>query len=288
MQTTSSNNLTGVSWGAILAGAACAAALSFILLILGFGLSLSSISPWSGSSAIAVIGVSSIVWVAFTQLAASGLGGYVAGRLRVRWLDVHDHEVYFRDTAHGLITWAVATLFAVVLLGSAVSSILDSVAETGAEAAGTTLSTSGTLTETESGNAAQRPDYFIDALLRAAPGADNSQRADNAVRSELSTILFRNISNGDVDAEDYRYAAQIVSNHTELTQQQAQERVARIVTEARVTATAARQAALDAAKDARKVAAYSALWMVVALLGGAFFSSFMATVGGRQRDSMDQ
>lgn len=289
MQTTSSNNHTGVSWGAILAGAACAAALSFILLILGFGLGLSSVSPWSGSgAAVAVIGVSSIVWVAFTQLAASGLGGYVAGRLRVRWVDVHDHEVYFRDTAHGLITWAVATLFAVALLGSAVSNILGGGSETGAEAAGRAFSPASTTAETESGDAGQRPDYFIDSLLRAAPGADNDQRANSDIRSELSTILFRNISDGEVDAEDYRYAAQIVSNHTELTQQQAQERVARMVNEARVAATAASQAALNAAEDARKVAAYSALWMFVALLGGAFFASFMATVGGRQRDSMYQ
>ena len=43
--------------------------------------------------------------------AASGVGGYLAGRLRVRWRDTDVDEVHFRDTAHGLLTWAVATLF---------------------------------------------------------------------------------------------------------------------------------------------------------------------------------
>lgn len=65
------------SWGAILAGAAAAAALSLILLLLGVGLGLSAVSPWAheGISS-AAFGMSTILWVTFTQLAASGVGGY--------------------------------------------------------------------------------------------------------------------------------------------------------------------------------------------------------------------
>ena len=75
--------VSGVSWGAILAGAAAAAALSLILLILGTGLGLSSVSPWAGQGASAIaFGLTTIAWLTFTQLAASGMGGYLAGRLR--------------------------------------------------------------------------------------------------------------------------------------------------------------------------------------------------------------
>ncbi|MFD2271336.1 hypothetical protein ACFS07_10010 [Undibacterium arcticum] len=104
-------NASGVSWGAIFAGAAAAAALSLILVILGFGLGLSAVSPWANNGASATtIGMSTILWIAFTQIAASGLGGYLAGRLRVKWANVHGDEVYFRDTAHGFFAWAVASL----------------------------------------------------------------------------------------------------------------------------------------------------------------------------------
>src|SRR6188768_1806479 len=85
------DSVSGVSWPAIFAGATAAAALSYVLVILGFGLGLSSISPWTnaGTSAKA-LGVATIIWLAFTQIAASGMGGYLAGRLRSKWAGVHD------------------------------------------------------------------------------------------------------------------------------------------------------------------------------------------------------
>lgn len=95
----SSNSTPAVSWGAVFAGAAAAAALSFLLMVLGFGFGLLSVSPWSGEGVDAqTIGFGSIVWLIIIQLAAAGLGGYLAGRLRTKWPDVHTDEVYFRDT----------------------------------------------------------------------------------------------------------------------------------------------------------------------------------------------
>jgi hypothetical protein len=80
---------SAVSWGAILAGAAAAASLSLILLILGVGLGLSSVSPWAqGGVSAATFGISSIVWLTLTQLLASAMGGYLAGRLRTKWTEV--------------------------------------------------------------------------------------------------------------------------------------------------------------------------------------------------------
>lgn len=117
---------SAVAWGAIFAGAAAAAALSLILLMLGTGLGLSSVSPWaySGISAKS-FGVSTILWITFTFIVASGVGGYLAGRLRTRWLSVPIDEVHFRDTAHGFLAWAVATLTTAALLTSTISGILN-------------------------------------------------------------------------------------------------------------------------------------------------------------------
>ena len=114
---------SAVSWAAIIAGAVGAAALSLILLLLGSGLGLSMASPWSGPSA-TTFAVSTAIWLIVVQWLASGVGGYIAGRLRTKWNGIHTDEVAFRDTAHGFLAWALATLLVAGLLGSAVSSIV--------------------------------------------------------------------------------------------------------------------------------------------------------------------
>src|ERR1035437_5036778 len=127
LDVSSDTTSSGVSWSAILAGAAGAAALSLILLILGVGLGFSAISPWSNSGISATaFGLTSILWLTFTQIAASSIGGYLAGRLRVRWATVHTDEVYFRDTAHGFLAWAIASLATAALLGSVVGNVVSS------------------------------------------------------------------------------------------------------------------------------------------------------------------
>ncbi|MDO8908146.1 MAG: hypothetical protein Q7W55_06570 [Pseudohongiella sp.] len=271
-------NTAGVSWGAIIAGAACAAALSFILLILGFGLGLSAVSPWSNTGAsLATIGVSSIIWVAFTQIAASGLGGYLAGRLRVRWAGVHSDEVYFRDTAHGMTAWAVSTLAAAVLLTSTLTTVMSGGVRAGAEVVGgaaEVLSTAGDAADS----------YFSDALLRPAPNSQ-AETASDSVRAEISTIFLRSLSENELSTNDSQYMASVISRYTGVSQQAAETRITQIRDQAQQAALQAETAAREAADAARKSASYSALWMFIALLCGAFFASLMATFGGRQRDS---
>ena len=131
-----STNHSGVSWGAIFAGAAGSAALAMILLLLGVGLGFSAMSPWADSGMSAKgIGISTVAWLAFTQIVASGLGGYIAGRLRVKWANLHGDEVYFRDTAHGFLSWAIATLVAATLIVGSVSSIVGGGIKAGANVA---------------------------------------------------------------------------------------------------------------------------------------------------------
>ena len=135
---------SAVSWGAIVAGAAAAAALSLIMLMLGIGLGLSSVSPWAhhGVSA-ATFGVSAILWITFSQIVASGMGGYLAGRLRTRWLAVHTDEVYFRDTAHGFLAWAFASLATAALLTSEIGAIVSGGIQAGASVAGSRMERGG-------------------------------------------------------------------------------------------------------------------------------------------------
>jgi hypothetical protein len=176
---------SAVSWGAIFAGAAAGAALSLILLILGVGLGLSTVSPWSGANPDAkAIGLSTIAWVTFTQLAASALGGYLAGRLRTKWADTLRDEVYFRDTAHGLLTWAVATLLSAAFLTSTISTIVSAGATTlaGAGQATATVTAAAASAGARGADDATRAmnGYYIDLLFRTDAQTPSSNAATNA------------------------------------------------------------------------------------------------------------
>ena len=110
----------GVCWTGVIAGALTVASLGIILLTLGFGLGLSSVSPWAYKGVSGkTIAEGTIAWLVFSQIVASGMGGYLAGRLRHRWSRVHADEVHFRDSAQGFLAWALALVVAVSFLTSA-------------------------------------------------------------------------------------------------------------------------------------------------------------------------
>jgi hypothetical protein len=170
---------SAVSWAAILAGAAAAAALSMILVMLGAGLGLASVSPWSYEGVSAeTFGWATIGWISFTAFAASGLGGYLAGRLRRRWIAVPGDETYFRDTAHGFLSWAVATLLTAALLTSTIAGMLGAGAKAGAAIAGTAATTAaGGIAAagaalTGGDERTGTIEYYVDSLLR--PDADRA------------------------------------------------------------------------------------------------------------------
>jgi hypothetical protein len=277
-------NNPGVSWGAVLAGAAAAAALSFILLILGVGLGLSSVSPWSFNAT--AIGVSTIVWLAFMQLAASGIGGYMAGRLRVKWSSIHTDEVHFRDTAHGLLAWAVATLLTVALLAGGTRAVLSGAIDAGSGVAAAVGPAAAAGAKAGEGGSTNPLDYFSDMLLRAAPAAGTGEAGSTVAdqRVEIGKIFATSLSTGSLAADDRAYLGQVVASRTGVTQAEAEARVDAVYARATKAAADAKAKAQQAADTARKAGAHTALWMFVALLLGAFVASLAATFGGRQRD----
>ena len=291
---------SAVAWGAILAGAAAAAALSLILLILGTGLGLSSVSPWIGKGISATtFGVSTILWVLFTQIVAAAMGGYLAGRLRTRWVATPADEVYFRDTAHGFLAWAVASLATAALLASATTSIVSSGVQAGAAvaegvgtAAAATVTTSAMAKSDSEGGSMG---YFVDALFRndvnASPPAAASDRSDalsaaaaGQPAAEVVRIFMNAIRTGTMPADDIRYVGQVVARRTDLTQADAEQRVTETFGRLQATLREAETAAKEAAEATRKATAYASLWLFVSLLAGAFVASFVAIYGGRQRD----
>ena len=270
---------SGVSWGSVVGGAFVAAALALVLLALGAGLGLSSVSPWSNSGASAkTIGIGAIVWLTLTQILASGMGGYLAGRLRTKWVAVNTDEAFFRDTAHGFLVWAVGVVITASLLASAAASLVSGTAQLGASALSSAAGGAAAATSQASAPAANPSAYFTDLLFRSErPSAEAN---DASVRAEVGRIVAAGLARGELAPADRAYLGTLVSARTGLAQPEAEKRVNDVLAQMKAAETAAR----EAADTARKAAAYASLWIFLSLLIGAFCASYAATIGGRQRD----
>ena len=278
---------SAVSWPAVIAGAMVAAALSLALLTLGAGIGLVSVSPWSNNNAsVTTFGVLAAAWFIAVQLFTSGVGGYLAGRLRTRWARVHTDEVYFRDTAHGLLVWALGAVISAALLTSAASSLASGAAHAGAAAAqalgNVAAGPASQVAAPVASGAGDSTPYYTDMLFRTDhPSADSG-----ASQAEVGRILATDALSGDMPAADKTYVAQVVAARTGLSQADAEKRVTDVVEQAKAAREKAVEAARTAADAARKTGVYVALWAFISLLIGAFSASYMATLGGRVRDDL--
>jgi len=283
MTTTSES---AVSWGAVIAGAVGATALSLVLFLLGTGLGLAVASPWAGDGISGkAASISTILWVTLVQLLASALGGYLAGRLRTRWVSVHTDEVYFRDTAHGFIAWSVATLLMATLMSSAIGGAITTSAKAGGEVAKTVAMAGAT-----AGAGADKPTpnpmgYYVDTLFRRAPASGAPVQAMPPDRIPEATRIFANaLQSGQLSEPDRKYLGEVVATQTGVAPDEAERRVTDAFTQLKGNLDAAATRAKQAADDARKASAALALWLVVSLLVGAFIAALMGTFGGRLRD----
>jgi hypothetical protein len=256
---------SGVSWASIAGGAVAAAALTLLLLAFGAGIGLSVVSAWSDSGvAGSTFEMGTGIYLVIVGVMASAIGGYLAARLRTKWTGIHTHEVFFRDTAHGLLAWAFATVISASVLGAAATHLV------GGAAGGLVAAAP---------QAAQNVSPTVlatDKLFRsntAAPAPTGGAGADPA-RAEVSRLLVSSLrGDGDVSATDRSYLARLVAARTGLSQPDAEKRVNDVIAETK-----------QAMEDARKAAASFALWMAAAMLFGAFAASLAAVEGGQLRD----
>ena len=177
----------GISWGAVLAGAAAACALTLLLLSLGVGLGFAVVSPWGGrgvSSTSFEIGTG--LYFIVMAMISSGLGGYLAGRLRRKSIGLETTEIQFRDTAHGFLAWAIASVVGAVLLASPASSLLGS-------------ATGGAVQAAASASQSSPMNNYADMLLRSDNRTDQQSLADS--RGEITRLLTTSFrANSDVNA----------------------------------------------------------------------------------------
>jgi hypothetical protein len=258
------SSMAGVSWAAVLAGAIASCALTLVLLSLGAGLGFSVVSPWSNSGVSATtFEIGTGLYFIVMAMISSAVGGYLAGRLRNRWIGVESNEVLFRDTAHGFLAWALASVLGAILLASAATSLIGG-ATSGAVQAASASQTAGPM------------DVYVDTLLRPnIPTADNTANANSGEsRRELVRLLTADFRNGaEPSAADRSYLAKVVAARTGLGPADAEKRVNDVIVQVK--------ADLD---KARKAAMKLAIWLTLSLFIGAFSAALAATEGGGLRD----
>jgi hypothetical protein len=279
------SSATAVSWGPIIAGAFAASTLTFILMLLGSGLGLTMVSPWSGSGAsLTTFAVSGAIWLIIVQWLSSGVGGYLAGRLRTKWVGIHTDEVYFRDTAHGFLAWALATLLVVGVLGSALSAVIGSgVQAASTVASGAAMGASAGASANAGASADNATSYLVDSLFRPADAsklAAADPDSDAAAVGQASRILIASAAAGEISADDKTYLSQLVAARTGISEADAKARVDALVAKVEDAKVKAKQAADTARKGSATFALLGALSLVI----GAFIASAAAALGGRQRD----
>lgn len=275
---------SAVSWGAIIAGAVIGAALTITLVTGGTGLGLLSVSPWQNDGASGgAIAISTIIWLLVTQVIAYGVAGYVTGRLRTKWTNVIGDEIYFRDTAHGFVVWALSSVVGFVLLTSAAASIISGTAQTGATLAGAGAGAATAVAGDAAGDDSNFSlDYFTDTLLRPSDTSTTYSQTDN--RKEVATILTRSLAQGEMTMDDEDYLVGIIARRAGISEMAARERLQQVTQNAKQAAAELEAQVREAADEARKAAAIFSLWAFASLLLGAFVASFAATIGGRARD----
>lgn len=267
------------SWGAVIAGGVAAAAATLVLMLVGSGLGLTMVSPFSNEGVSAgTFTTSTAIWLVITQWLAALLGGYLAGRLRTKWVNLHTDEVFFRDTAHGFLAWALATLLVAGLLSSTIAAMVGTgVQAVSSVAAG--AATGGAAAAASDDNDADMTGYFVDTLLRPADPAKPVEGGEQASQ-QVSRILLASAASGQMSADDRAWLERLVAARTGLSPQDAKDRVDAVLKRVQEAAAQAKQAA----DDARKAAAAFALLGALSLAIGAFIASAAAALGGRLRD----
>lgn len=258
-----------ISWSAVFAGALAALGLSIVLVVLGSAFGFGAMSPFSDDGLSATtIGIVTIVWLILTQIFASVAGGYIAGRTRVRW-SIHQDEVFFRDTVHGFLTWAVASgaMFGMAAL---------------AAGGGAFTATAVTSAAIESADGAPSPASLITDRLYRAPGADPETLA--ASREEAGRLIVSTIDDEfEMTPDDRNWLIEDVGERADIDRNAAEARVSTALSDI----TVAREEAREAVDTARAASTALAIATALAMMIGAFVACLGAVFGGRERDGLE-
>jgi hypothetical protein len=249
-----------IQWGPVVAGALAAAALAFVLhsFAAAIGLAVSSTAPtWRGSSAL--LQILTGLYLILVAIAAFGIGGYMAGRMRAPLAGSAD-EVEFRDGTHGILVWAIAMVLTAIITWLTAQTLTRLAAPSG-----------GPPGSAQSVGGENLIAYDLDHLFRAERPPQNTDLT--YARSEAARILLTSAGHSGITPDDRAYLARLTASVTGLAAPDAEKRVDTVIAQAR-----------DNIRKARRSAVILAFMAGAAALVGAAVAWFAACAGGQHRD----
>jgi hypothetical protein len=287
---------SNIDWPGVFVGVVITLAMSWLLLTFGSAVGLISVSPYTFTAETgATLTIAAAIWFALTQIYAIAMGAYIAARLRPRAEGPNGDELTFRDGVSGLTVWGLSIVLGLVLSGL----VALSAARTGAEAAGAAT------TAAVSAARGAEPGYLVDMLFRPAqaaaaeapaqpaptpapeggpaPTGDTAAPArqvaalDDNTRTIVSRIVTQALADGQINAADKTYVAQLIAERTGMTRQQAEQRIDQTIADAKA-------AALKAADTARKATSLIGFWIAFIMLAAGLAAWWAGTLGGYHRD----
>lgn len=269
-----------IAWGAVIAGVILAIAIQLMLGLLGLGLGFGGL-PGTDRSVTALASAAGIY-----SLIAALVGLFIGAFATARFADLSEK---IDAILHGLVTWAVATLLVVVVLGGTASSVLGGAfGAVGASVEG--LSTAAANLANPASTGSSLPDSVASDLRALTSSGSQRTASDTAEEGEGSTSndaapapsnagntaeSFAAIAaalSETASAEERQRAVAAIQNMGGLSQSAAEQRLASYQQSFDEMARSARQLADDAARSvaAASFSAFIALLLgaVVSVLGG--------------------
>jgi hypothetical protein len=247
-----------VDWCAVIAGALIACAIFVLLTTFGSAIGLTLTSPYPGSGFSGKVATWLIgIWEIWVAVSAFAVGGYFAGRLRHRIFDATEHESDVRDSAHGLLVWAIAALLGTWIATMTIKEVTHAVA--------------GGPDRNPIAGKADPARYAADVMLRSDQPAPGNY--DEPLHKEVATVLAAYATGVSVTQEDAAYLTRVTAAHSGVAQADAQKRVSTAVQQVR-----------DNANRTRRTGIMVAFLTAASLAVGAAAAWAAAALGGRHRD----
>ncbi len=265
-----------ISWGAIFAGALTALLTLLLLNLLFYGIGISTINPASEQNALSGLGTGALIATVISNLVALFLGGYVAGKLA-------GTPRRFPSLMHGVLTWALLTLFTIYLGSTAIGSLVSGV--TGAVGSAFSAATSGISSAASAipGSAVPNSPQGAAGAVNQIPGISNVQQQIDQLLNragvqnpqqasqQLARVAVNRVQAGDSLTSDQaqQQFSDIIGQNSELSDQEVEQQVQQFTQNAQQQVDQAQQQAAETAQTAANAVGTVSIIAFFVLLVGA-------------------
>jgi Protein of unknown function (DUF2795) len=260
-----------ISWGAVLAGAAVAAATSLLLSLLGaaFGAgSFSDLQAAPGENPARAAGIWTIIALALSM----ALGGYVASRLS----GTHSH---LDGELHGITMWAVTVLLGALAFARLLGGAIEVVGSNLGPGMASAIGQNGLMTP------APNPQRMIERFEQSlSSNGDPTTMSREQIAAEIRSLAGENLlTTGSVSDADRGRLTSLVAAEYGVTKDEAAQRIARMESHAKARLARAEQSARAEADEIAQGSAAAARGLFTALVLGLLAALVGAWLGTRHK-----